>query len=162
MSTVFDFRNLRLPKLSRASVIVGALAIVLALVLAFVGFQLYKKLTNNTVVAYFPEANALYSGDRVEIMGVKVGAVDKIEPAGDKMKVTFHYSNKYKVPADAQAGDPQPDPGGVAADPAGAALQGRSGAGRQRGDPRRAHPGAHRVGPAAQHHHQRHLQIGAH
>ena len=36
-------------------------------------------------------------------MGVKVGAIDKIEPAGDKMKVTFHYANKYKVPADAQA-----------------------------------------------------------
>jgi len=54
-------------------------------------------------VAYFPAANALYSGDKVEIMGVKVGAVDKIEPAGDKMKVTFHYSNSYKVPADAQA-----------------------------------------------------------
>ena len=54
-------------------------------------------------MAYFPVANALYNGDRVEIMGVKVGAIDKIEPAGDKMKVTFHYSNKYKVPADAQA-----------------------------------------------------------
>jgi phospholipid/cholesterol/gamma-HCH transport system substrate-binding protein len=103
LSTVFDFRNMRLPKLSRASVIIGALAVVLAIVLAFAGFQLFKKLTNNTVVAYFPAANALYSGDRVEIMGVKVGAVDKIEPAGDKMKVTFHYSNKYKVPADAQA-----------------------------------------------------------
>ena len=103
MSTVFDFRNLRLPKLSRASVIIGTLGVVLALVLAFLGFQLFKKLTNNTVVAYFPAANALYSGDKVEIMGVKVGAVDKIEPAGDKMKVTFHYANKYKVPADAQA-----------------------------------------------------------
>jgi len=103
MSTVFDFRNLRLPKLSRASVIIGALAVALAVVLAFAGFQLFKKLTNNTAVAYFPAANALYSGDKVEIMGVKVGAVDKIEPAGDKMKVTFHYSNKYKVPADAQA-----------------------------------------------------------
>ena len=103
MSTVFDFRNLRLPKLSRASIIVGTLAIVAALVLGFLGIQLYKKLTNNTVVAYFPLANALYNGDRVEIMGVKVGAIDKIEPAGDKMKVTFHYSNKYKVPADAQA-----------------------------------------------------------
>ena len=103
MSTVFDFRNLRLPKLSRASIIVGSLAIVAALVLGFLGIQLYKKLTNNTVVAYFPVANALYNGDRVEIMGVKVGAIDKIEPAGDKMKVTFHYSNKYKVPADAQA-----------------------------------------------------------
>ncbi len=55
------------------------------------------------MVAYFPEANALYSGDRVEIMGVKVGAIDKIEPAGDKMKVTFHYDNKYKVPANATA-----------------------------------------------------------
>ena len=65
--------------------------------------QLYKKLTTNTVVAYFPVANALYNGDRVEIMGVKVGAIDKIEPAGDKMRVTFHYANKYKVPADAQA-----------------------------------------------------------
>ena len=103
MSTVFDIRNLRLPKLSRASIIIGSLAMVAALVLAFLGIQLYKKLTNNTVVAYFPVANALYNGDRVEIMGVKVGAIDKVEPAGDKMKVTFHYANKYKVPADAQA-----------------------------------------------------------
>ena len=82
--------------------IIGALVIVAALVLAFVGWQLYKKLTNNTVVAYFPEANALYPGDKVQIMGVKVGAIDKIEPAGDKMKVTFHYENKYKVPANAR------------------------------------------------------------
>jgi phospholipid/cholesterol/gamma-HCH transport system substrate-binding protein len=103
LSTVFDIRNLRLPKLSRAAVIIGSLVVVLALVVAFVGFQLYKKLTNNTVVAYFPEANALYAGDKVEIMGVKVGAVDKIEPAGDKMRVIFHYANKYKVPADAKA-----------------------------------------------------------
>jgi phospholipid/cholesterol/gamma-HCH transport system substrate-binding protein len=103
LSTVFDIRNLRLPKMSRAAIIIGSLAVVAALVLAFFGIELYKKLTNNTVVAYFPVANAIYNGDRVEIMGVKVGAIDKIEPAGDKMKVTFHYSNKYKVPADAQA-----------------------------------------------------------
>ena len=103
MSTIFNVRNIRLPKLSRASIIIGSLVIVAALVLAFLGFELYKKLTNNTVVAYFPAANALYNGDRVEIMGVKVGAIDKVEPAGDKMKVTFHYANKYKVPADAQA-----------------------------------------------------------
>ena len=36
-------------------------------------------------------------------MGVKVGSIDKIEPAGDKMKVTFQYENKYKVPANATA-----------------------------------------------------------
>jgi phospholipid/cholesterol/gamma-HCH transport system substrate-binding protein len=103
LSTVFDIRNLRLPKLSRTSVIIGTLVVVLALVVAFVGWRLYQKLTNNTVVAYFPAANALYAGDKVQIMGLPVGAIDKIEPAGDKMKVTFHYQNKYKVPANASA-----------------------------------------------------------
>jgi phospholipid/cholesterol/gamma-HCH transport system substrate-binding protein len=103
VSTFFDVRDLRLPKLPRTSVIIGSLVVVVALVVAFVGWQLYHKLTNNTVVAYFPEANALYVGDKVQIMGVRVGAIDKIEPAGDKMKVTFHYQSKYKVPANASA-----------------------------------------------------------
>ena len=102
MSTVFNIRSLRLPKPQRRSLIIGSL-VVLALVAGFVGWRLYDKLTNNTVVAYFPEANALYAGDKVQIMGVRVGSVDKIEPAGDKMKVTFHYDNKYKVPANASA-----------------------------------------------------------
>jgi phospholipid/cholesterol/gamma-HCH transport system substrate-binding protein len=91
------------PKLSRASVITGSLAVVLALVAAVVCWQLYRKLTTNTVVAYFPEALALYPGDKVQIMGVRVGSIDKIEAAGDKMKVTFHYASKYQVPANASA-----------------------------------------------------------
>src|SRR6201999_3692614 len=103
MSTILNIRKLKMPGVSRASVIIGTLIVILALVAALVGYNLYKRLTNNTVVAYFPETLALYAGDKVTIMGVKVGSIDKIEPAGDKMKVTFHYSNKYKVPADAQA-----------------------------------------------------------
>jgi phospholipid/cholesterol/gamma-HCH transport system substrate-binding protein len=92
-----------MPAVSRATVIIGAFVVVLALVAGLVGWNLYKKLTNNTVVAYFPETLALYPGDKITIMGVKVGAIDKIEPAGDKMKVTFSYENKYKVPANATA-----------------------------------------------------------
>ena len=42
-------------------------------------------------------------GDKIQIMGVKVGKIDAIEPAGDKMKVTFNYENKFKVPANATA-----------------------------------------------------------
>ena len=103
MSTIFNIRNLKMPGVSRASVIIGTLIVILALVAALVGYNLYKRLTTNTVVAYFPETLALYAGDRVTIMGVKVGAIDKIEPAGDKMKVTFHYDNSYKVPANATA-----------------------------------------------------------
>ncbi len=103
MSTIFDIHNLRLPKLSRGAMIIGTVIIVLALVAALVGWRLYQKLANNTVIAYFPATNAFYAGDKVQIMGFRVGEVDKIEPAGDKMKVTFHYANKYKVPADASA-----------------------------------------------------------
>jgi phospholipid/cholesterol/gamma-HCH transport system substrate-binding protein len=103
MSTVFNMRNMRLPNVSRAALIIGTVVVVLAIIAGIVGWQLYKKLTNNSVVAYFPEALALYPGDTVQIMGVPVGRIDKIEPAGDKMKVAFHYENKYKVPANATA-----------------------------------------------------------
>ena len=96
-------RNTRLPNLSRGSVTVAAVAVVLALIAAFVGYNLYKKATTTTVVAYFTDALALYPGDRVQIMGVKVGNIDSVEPAGDKMKVTLHYDSKYKVPANATA-----------------------------------------------------------
>jgi phospholipid/cholesterol/gamma-HCH transport system substrate-binding protein len=103
MSTIFDIRKVQLPRLSRAAVIIASLVVAAGLVAALVGWQLYAKLTNTTVVAYFPETNALYAGDKVVIMGIRVGAIDKIEPTGDKMKVTFHYKSKYKVPANASA-----------------------------------------------------------
>ena len=103
MSTIFNVRNLKLPNVSRTAGIIGAIVLVLALVAGVVGWQLYKKLTTNTVVAYFSDTLALYPGDKVQILGVKVGSIDSIEPAGDKMKVTFNYENKYKVPANATA-----------------------------------------------------------
>src|SRR4051812_906181 len=103
MSTIFNIRNMRLPALSRASVIIGTVVVILGLVAAGVAWQVYKKLTTNTVVAYFPQTLALYAGDKVQIMGVRVGSIDSIEPAGDKMKVTFTYSSKYKVPANVTA-----------------------------------------------------------
>ncbi|HZA11325.1 virulence factor Mce family protein [Mycobacterium sp.] len=103
MSTIFNIRNIKTPNVSRTSVIVISVIVVLGIIAAIVGWQLYRKLTNNSVVAYFPEALALYPGDKVQIMGVQVGAIDKIEPAGDKMKVSFHYANKFNVPANATA-----------------------------------------------------------
>ncbi len=103
MSTIFDIRSLRLPKVSGRAMLVAAMLVVLAIVAAVAGAQLYRKLTTTTVVAYFSETLALYPGDKVQIMGVRVGSIDKIEPTGDRMRVTLHYSNKYKVPAAATA-----------------------------------------------------------
>jgi phospholipid/cholesterol/gamma-HCH transport system substrate-binding protein len=103
MSTIFNIRNLKLPNISRTVLIVGTIVAAVAVIAAVGGWQLYRKVTNNTAVAYFPEALALYPGDKVQIMGLPVGQIDNIEPAGDRMKVTFHYQNKYKVPANASA-----------------------------------------------------------
>ncbi|MCV7172429.1 virulence factor Mce family protein [Mycobacterium manitobense] len=103
MSTIFNIRNMKLPAMSRATVIIGTLLVIVALVAAFVGWQLYKKLTTNTVTAYFTDTLALYPGDKVQIMGVQVGKIDAIDPDGDKMRVTFTYESKYKVPKDASA-----------------------------------------------------------
>jgi phospholipid/cholesterol/gamma-HCH transport system substrate-binding protein len=103
MSTIFNVRNMKMPALSKTTVIVSALVVALVLVAAFGGTWLYKKLTTKTITAEFPQTLALYPGDKVQIMGVRVGSIDKIEPAGDKMKVTFHYDSKYKVPANVTA-----------------------------------------------------------
>jgi phospholipid/cholesterol/gamma-HCH transport system substrate-binding protein len=103
MSTIFNVRNMKMPALTKASVIIGALIVILGLVVAYAGYYVYNKLTTNTVVAEFPQTLALYPGDKVQIMGVRVGQIDTIEPAGDKMRVTFHYASKYKVPANATA-----------------------------------------------------------
>ena len=103
MSTIFNVRNLKLSGLSRASVILLALVLILGIIAAVIGWNLYKKATTNSVTAYFTQTLALYEGDDVQIMGVRVGSIDSIVPDGDKMKVTFHYDDKYKVPADATA-----------------------------------------------------------
>ena len=81
MSTVFNIRNIKKPQMSRGTLIGGALALVVLLVAGYFGNMLYKKMTTTTVTAYFPEVLALYPGDKVQIMGVEVGAIDAIEAA---------------------------------------------------------------------------------
>ncbi|PRC45274.1 mammalian cell entry protein, partial [Mycobacterium sp. ITM-2017-0098] len=103
MSTIFNVRNMKMPGVSKAALIIGTVILIVLVVGGFLGWNLYKKMTTNTVVAYFSQTLALYPGDKVQIMGVRVGSIDAIEPAGDKMKVTFHYENKYKVPENATA-----------------------------------------------------------
>ena len=88
MSTILRMRNLKRHSVSKVARIVGSVVVVLAVVAGVVGWQLYKKLTNNTVVAYFSETLALYPGDKVQIMGVPVGSdrqdrADRRQDEGD-------------------------------------------------------------------------------
>lgn len=80
--------------------IVGAFVVVL-----LVGAALMVLPGNGTrhVTAEFPRTISLYEGSAVKILGVSVGKVDSVEPAGTKVRVKFSYDAEHKVPADAQA-----------------------------------------------------------
>lgn len=82
-------------------------AVSLVLTLAVASFLVVKKLwkdvEKNTYSAYFTEANGLFVGDEIRILGVAVGVVDKIEPQPASSKVTFSVDKEYAVPADARA-----------------------------------------------------------
>lgn len=84
---------------------VTAISLVLTLAVAsfLVGKKLWKDVEKNTYSAYFAEANGLFIGDEVRILGVAVGVVDKIEPQPTSSKVTFSVDKQYPVPADARA-----------------------------------------------------------
>ena len=68
-----------------------------------VGTKLWKDVDKNTYSAYFAEANGLFVGDEIRILGVAVGVVDKIEPQPTSSKVTFSVDKQYPIPADARA-----------------------------------------------------------
>ena len=58
---------------------------------------------HTNVVGYFDNSYGVYVGDDVVILGVPVGKIEKIEAQPDRVKISFWYDNKYKVPADAKA-----------------------------------------------------------
>lgn len=84
---------------------VAAATLVLTLAVAsfLVGDKLWKDVEKNTYSAYFTEANGLFAGDEIRILGVAVGVVDKIEPQPASSKVTFSVDKQYSIPADARA-----------------------------------------------------------
>jgi phospholipid/cholesterol/gamma-HCH transport system substrate-binding protein len=86
----------------------GRIGIAVALVLALVGgifavVGIASGVGRTTVVGYFANSTGIYNGDDVVILGVPVGKVANIEPEPDRVKITFWYDDKYKVPADAKA-----------------------------------------------------------
>jgi phospholipid/cholesterol/gamma-HCH transport system substrate-binding protein len=80
MSTILNIRNLELPGVSRTALVVGTV-VVLAIVGGLIGWNVYTRLTTNSVVAYFPETLALYPGDQGSDHG-RQGRCDRTEGPG--------------------------------------------------------------------------------
>jgi phospholipid/cholesterol/gamma-HCH transport system substrate-binding protein len=85
------------------TVTAASLAVTLVVASFLVGKQLWKEVEKNTYSAYFAEANGLFVGDEIRILGVAVGVVDKIEPQPAGSKVSFSVDKQYPIPADARA-----------------------------------------------------------
>ncbi|MGV0604630.1 virulence factor Mce family protein [Mycolicibacterium sp. XJ1904] len=82
------------------------LAVALVVILAAGAVVLLRNtgaINRTHVVAYFDNANGIYPGDDVNIVGVPVGKIESIEPQPDRVKISFWYDSKHKVPADAKA-----------------------------------------------------------
>ncbi len=86
----------------RKSWLAAALAVLL-IAGVVVLFRTTETINRTNVVAYFETSNGIYPGDDVRILGVTVGKISQIEPQPERVKITFWYDSKYKVPADAKA-----------------------------------------------------------
>src|SRR5258708_13094073 len=84
---------------------VTAISLVTTLAVAsfLVVTKLWKDVEKNTYSAYFVEANGLFAGDEIRILGVAVGVVDKVEPQPTASKVTFSVDKQYPIPAESPA-----------------------------------------------------------
>ena len=90
--------RLRMGGFTRILSLVAVAAIVVAGVLLMMPDQEKKFVT-----ASFPRTVSLYEGSDVRILGVPVGKVESVTPAGTDVTVKMWYDAKYKVPADAKA-----------------------------------------------------------
>ena len=78
-------------------------AIAIIAIIAALLVTLWPNGDQRSITAEFPRTVSLYKGSDVKILGVAVGKVDSVNPAGTKVVVKLHYDGKYKVPADAKA-----------------------------------------------------------
>ena len=85
----------------RTGLALGLVALLVAGVIVLL--RTSDTINRTNVVGYFENSNGFYVGDDVRILGVTVGKIAKIEPQPDRVKVSFWYDDKYKVPADANA-----------------------------------------------------------
>ena len=79
-----------------------ALAVV-GVLLIFAFMALRPESDMKVIEANFPRTVSIYEGSDVRVLGVPVGTVTTVEPAGTTVKVTMEYEPDVKVPADVKA-----------------------------------------------------------
>lgn len=75
----------------------------LVVVAVAAGYLLLQPSPTTRITASFDRAVGLYPGSDVRVLGVKVGQVTAVEPAGDRVRVGIEYDAEVRVPAGVQA-----------------------------------------------------------
>jgi phospholipid/cholesterol/gamma-HCH transport system substrate-binding protein len=76
---------------------------VVLVVLAVSAVSLWPNPERVSATAYFPRTVSVYPGSDVRILGIKVGEIESVTPAGRTVRVKFWWEAKHKVPATAKA-----------------------------------------------------------
>lgn len=88
---------------ARLVTLAGAVAFALAGAVAGALMVTLSGPSATRVTAYFTEAVSVYPGSDVRILGVKVGTVDSVRPAGGLVRVVMSVNGNVPVPASADA-----------------------------------------------------------
>lgn len=80
-----------------------AVPIVLVLLLAAAAFAVLRDADVKTLTAHFPRTISIYEGSDVRILGVPVGQVETVRPAGTHVEVTMTYDAEVALPEDVRA-----------------------------------------------------------
>jgi phospholipid/cholesterol/gamma-HCH transport system substrate-binding protein len=92
-----------LPSLSGGAGRIVALTIAGLMVIALAVVFLRPGSDDARLTASFPRTVSIYEGSAVRILGVPIGQVDTVTPAGTTVEVEMSYDPEIDVPADAKA-----------------------------------------------------------
>ncbi|HYF73079.1 MAG TPA: MCE family protein, partial [Nocardioides sp.] len=77
--------------------------VILVMLLVAAALTMFGGDETKTVTAHFPRTISIYEGSDVRVLGVPVGQVDSVKPAGTDVEVTMSYDADVDLPADAKA-----------------------------------------------------------
>ena len=80
-----------------------AVACVLALVIAAAVWWIFQSANTRRISAYFDQTIGVYAGSDVRVLGVKVGTIDAVTPAGTQVRVDMSVDRSVRIPSGAQA-----------------------------------------------------------
>lgn len=77
--------------------------VVVALALTAVTFMVFMPKHGKHITAYFTTATGLYVGSTVRVLGIPVGTVDEVTPAGKQVMAKLTVDSAQPIPANASA-----------------------------------------------------------